>query len=278
MALELEVDDSLEPVAEAVKLQRCILFLGAGVNAHPPEESPFEYPAERRPPIGSALSQELAGRCNLAGRFPREDPSNLQRVALFYEIARSRHQLVDAVTNAVQPGQAPVANAASARRAQFPARDHHELRPAVNQGRDPSTTGTGSVSPRYGGVRRRRSHAGPDGAPRTLGARNNSSARRQSNSRSASGRRTCCSARTTSGPSMLCALAIRVAVVRLTAGLARRSLPDAVKRPRIALLGRVPRILFLPLARSESFRTSWNRRRSWTREAAHRVPQSGRAR
>ncbi len=53
------------------------------------------------------MSRELARGCNLAGRFPREDPSNLQRVALFYEIARSRHQLVKAVTGAVQTDKRP---------------------------------------------------------------------------------------------------------------------------------------------------------------------------
>ena len=60
-----------------------------------------------RPPVGSALSRELARSCALADRFPNEDPENLQRVALFYEIARSRHQLVDAVRNAVQVGKQP---------------------------------------------------------------------------------------------------------------------------------------------------------------------------
>jgi hypothetical protein len=107
MVFDLELDQALELVAEAVKLQKCILFLGAGVHAPPPEDLPFEYPAHVRPPIGSDLSRELAGRCNLAERFPREDPSNLQRIALFYEIARSRHQLVDAVTDAVQRGKQP---------------------------------------------------------------------------------------------------------------------------------------------------------------------------
>ena len=106
-ALDLEVTDALGLVAEAVRQGRCILFLGAGVHAPPPEGSSFEYPAERRPPTGSALSQILARSCNLERRFPGEDPSNLQRVALFYEIARSRHQLVDAVTDAVQTGKSP---------------------------------------------------------------------------------------------------------------------------------------------------------------------------
>ena len=67
----------------------------------------MEYPAEHRPPIGSALSRMLAASCGLAERFPDEDPANLQRVALFYEIARSRRQLVDAVSEAVQTGKRP---------------------------------------------------------------------------------------------------------------------------------------------------------------------------
>ncbi len=107
MALGVEVADALGLIADAVKLQRCILFLGAGVHAPPPEESSFAYPPELRPPIGSALSQALARTCQLEERFPREDPANLQRVALFYEISRSRHQLIDAVTAAVQTGKRP---------------------------------------------------------------------------------------------------------------------------------------------------------------------------
>jgi hypothetical protein len=83
------------------------LFLGAGAHAPPPDQSRFEYPADYRPPIGAALSQKLARDCNLSGRFPSEDPSDLQRVALYYEIARSRHQLVDALTAAVQTGKRP---------------------------------------------------------------------------------------------------------------------------------------------------------------------------
>ena len=108
---ELEVDDVVDDVigviAGAVSEKRCILFLGAGAHAPPPDQSPFEYPTEQRPPIGAALSRELAVGCKLAQRFPNEDPSNLQRVALFYEIARSRPQLVEAVTGAVQAGKHP---------------------------------------------------------------------------------------------------------------------------------------------------------------------------
>ena len=107
VTIDLDVGSVLELIADAVSRERCILFLGAGVHAPPPEESSFEYPPEDRPPVGSGLSRELAGTCGLRERFPKEDPANLQRVALFYEIARSRHQLVDAIRNAVQVGRQP---------------------------------------------------------------------------------------------------------------------------------------------------------------------------
>jgi hypothetical protein len=107
VVVDLDVGSVLGLLADAVRKQRCILFLGAGVHAPPPAGSPFEYPPSRRPPVGSALSRELARTCGLAERFPSEDPANLQRVALFYEIARSRHQLVDAVRTAVQAGRQP---------------------------------------------------------------------------------------------------------------------------------------------------------------------------
>jgi hypothetical protein len=103
----LEADDKISLIARAVSQQRCILFLGAGAHAPPPDQSRFEYAAQQRPPIGAALSRKLAADCNLLARFPSEDPSNLQRVALFYEITRSRRQLVGSVIDSVQTGKRP---------------------------------------------------------------------------------------------------------------------------------------------------------------------------
>ncbi len=97
----------LDLVADGVRDRKSILFLGAGAHAAPPEGSPFAYPAEVRPPIGSELSRELARTLGLAEGHPEEDAGNLQRVALFYEIDRSRRQLVDAVRDAVQVGKRP---------------------------------------------------------------------------------------------------------------------------------------------------------------------------
>ena len=45
--------------------------------------------------------------CHLADKFPDEDASNLRRVSLFFEIARSRNQLVESVRSAVQAGKQP---------------------------------------------------------------------------------------------------------------------------------------------------------------------------
>lgn len=107
MRVEQDVDRTLGLVADAVRERRCILFLGAGVHAPPADDSPFDYPPEQRPPLGAALSEQLAHASGLAEQFPGEDPRNLQRVALFYEIARSRRQLVEAVARAVHEGKRP---------------------------------------------------------------------------------------------------------------------------------------------------------------------------
>jgi hypothetical protein len=102
-----EVSRVLDLVGRAVRAQQCILFLGAGVHAPPPEGSAFAYPPEERPPIGAALSRELAAACDFVERFPGEDPGNLQRVALAYEIDSSRRRLVDTIIDAVDAGKAP---------------------------------------------------------------------------------------------------------------------------------------------------------------------------
>ena len=102
-----DTDDTraLDEIAESVKERHCILFLGAGVHAASRGVGvrvPGRASADRR-----RAQQGARGRLRPADRFPDEDPSNLQRVALFFEIARSRHQLVEAVRNAVQVDKRP---------------------------------------------------------------------------------------------------------------------------------------------------------------------------
>jgi hypothetical protein len=94
-------------IAEAVCRQECILFLGAGVHAPPPDGSPYIWPVEHRPALGRELSIELARQCGLAERYPEEDPTNLARVASFYENKFSRHRLVQAIAQEVHHGRRP---------------------------------------------------------------------------------------------------------------------------------------------------------------------------
>jgi hypothetical protein len=110
----------LELVGDAVRGGQCILFLGAGVHAHPPDGSAFRYPAEQRPLAGRALSLDLAAACGYAKRFPSADPGELQRVSLAYEVDSSRARLVDAITSAVGAGTEPSPMLAALARLDFP--------------------------------------------------------------------------------------------------------------------------------------------------------------
>jgi hypothetical protein len=107
MAVDIETAGAVEQIADAIEKRQCILFLGAAVHAPPPEDSDYDYPEAFRPPLGSALSRSLADACKLTARFPNEDPRDLQRVALFFEIDRSRSQLVEAIRAAVHVGKKP---------------------------------------------------------------------------------------------------------------------------------------------------------------------------
>jgi hypothetical protein len=107
VVVDAETTSAVAQIAEAVRSGHCILFLGAAVHAPPPEDSPFVYPEEQRPPLGAKLSEALAAKCGLAERFPDEDARHLQRVALFFEIDRSRFQLVNAIRDAVHVGKQP---------------------------------------------------------------------------------------------------------------------------------------------------------------------------
>lgn len=109
MTTDADVSSVVEEIGDVVRSGQCILFLGAGVHAPPPRKSRFVYPVEQRPPLGSALSKQLASKlgARLGAVLPKEDPRNLQRVALFYEMERSRHQLVAELRKSVQEGKRP---------------------------------------------------------------------------------------------------------------------------------------------------------------------------
>jgi hypothetical protein len=99
----------LEEVAESVRAGECILFLGAGVHRPPSDGSSYVYPKADQPPLGDALSRHLAERCGLVATYPNEADklSNLARVSQFYEILRSRRQLVEEVWKKVADKTAP---------------------------------------------------------------------------------------------------------------------------------------------------------------------------
>jgi hypothetical protein len=105
--VELAVDRAIDRLTSAIVERRCVLFVGAGIHAAPPEGSPFEYLDGQRPPSGGALSRMLAAECGWQDRFPGEDPSNLQRVSLFFERSQGRDNLVRAVREAVHVGKRP---------------------------------------------------------------------------------------------------------------------------------------------------------------------------
>jgi hypothetical protein len=107
VAVDAPSSSVMRPIADAVAKGECILFLGAGVHYPPPAGSSYVYPEEHRPPLGAALSEALARDCDFAKRLPNESPTNLQRVALCYELQHSRKRLVDEVRRAVQTGKRP---------------------------------------------------------------------------------------------------------------------------------------------------------------------------
>ncbi|HEY3759829.1 MAG TPA: SIR2 family protein [Solirubrobacteraceae bacterium] len=92
----------LDFIADTVRKQECILFLGAGVHSPPPGRANDDHDCERYPRLGADLSRELAHLCGLSTRYPQEDPTNLARVATFFENQFSRHRLVLEITRKIQ--------------------------------------------------------------------------------------------------------------------------------------------------------------------------------
>jgi hypothetical protein len=107
MAVNPGDDRDLELIVQAIREQKCVLFLGAGVHAKPPDGSMFDHSPEQRLPTAQDLGIELADLCSLAEQYPQEDPRNLSRVAMFYENKYSRHQLVEVVRQRLQADVEP---------------------------------------------------------------------------------------------------------------------------------------------------------------------------
>ena len=88
---------ALQDLLENVKNGNCILFLGAGIHTPPSVSDKFTYPLEQRPLLGKSLALELAKECGFQKKFPEDEATNLQRVALCYEISEGfgRKKLID---------------------------------------------------------------------------------------------------------------------------------------------------------------------------------------
>jgi|SRR5215471_498222 len=98
---------AMDFISKRVCEERCVLFLGAAAHAGPPPGSVFSYPEDQRPPIGAGLSQKLAAASNFAATFGEDSLDNLQRVALHFEVSRSRPQLVEQIRDEVHVGKQP---------------------------------------------------------------------------------------------------------------------------------------------------------------------------
>jgi len=109
---------------DAVKNGKCILFLGAGVHAPPPEKS-ADATASGQPPLSAGLSQQLADECiaDLEAWEPNEDLRKkkreylvncrgvLQRTSWYYQSfpPHSRRDLVDKIKEVIGQNNQPSA-------------------------------------------------------------------------------------------------------------------------------------------------------------------------
>lgn len=99
-----ERDEQLRSIiADSVRRERCILFLGAGVHSAPPPGSDDVYPETHRPLTGDLLAKYLA---NMSA-YPPDRERNLQQIALHFETWTHRYHLIDALRDCVDVGKEP---------------------------------------------------------------------------------------------------------------------------------------------------------------------------
>jgi hypothetical protein len=99
IAAELGPPQVVENLVNSIERGDCILFLGAGVHAPPPVDSPYVYLEEKRPPLGCDLAEKLAAECGFIQRLPHDSVGDLQRVSLCYQTTQGlgRKALVDSL-------------------------------------------------------------------------------------------------------------------------------------------------------------------------------------
>jgi hypothetical protein len=107
--LDVTAETVLETLAERIREGQCILFLGAGIHAAPPEGSSYVYPEAQRPPLPGELAEFLGKECHFSEKFPDEPSWNLMRVALCYENTPGllRKGLVDSLERHLEEGRTP---------------------------------------------------------------------------------------------------------------------------------------------------------------------------
>ena len=107
--VEIEITQAVKELVKHVEKGECILFLGAGVHAPPPEDSCYTYPAQERPLLGGDLAETLAEECGFKEEFPEESPCDLQRVSLCFEMTQGlgRKGLVDSLDRHLRVGKKP---------------------------------------------------------------------------------------------------------------------------------------------------------------------------
>lgn len=107
MSVDFGTLDALEEISKQVKQRRCVLFLGSAVHAPVTDGMSFTYAEEHRPAMAGELEERLTRRCRKDSHYdPRRD-HGLQRMALYYELGRSRHQLIEEIHEAVQLHKRP---------------------------------------------------------------------------------------------------------------------------------------------------------------------------
>jgi hypothetical protein len=105
-----------DDIVKAVKANECILFLGAGVHYPPKDTDPVYggcYPETDRPPVGAELAKILADESKLDDDVDYDTEGklaiagDLKRVSLYYEVAKSRTDMVNKVRETVSDNKQP---------------------------------------------------------------------------------------------------------------------------------------------------------------------------
>ncbi len=104
-----ELNQTLRELLAYLKKGNCVLFLGAGVHAPPPDDSEYDYPEEHRLPLGGDLAQQLSEEFGFVTHkeFQGESPRDLQRVALFVETNFGRNALVNFLDEHLKKNRRP---------------------------------------------------------------------------------------------------------------------------------------------------------------------------